>query len=302
MSQPEAALRVQPATDDDRAGALGLVFAHLPADELKRRVAQALSLVDSPTITVWTAHRGEQLAAAALIEMQPGKTAIISPPQPSGEQSPSAIRELLIQVIAILPRQHVRLAQVFLPNNRRTEESMLIDAGFRCAATLLYLVSLSGTFPKVRPDDEVEFLSYSPALDQRFAKVVERTYAGSLDCPSVDEVRAIEDVLEGYRAAGVFDPARWLIVRRRGNDVGCLLLADDPVNNQWELNYMGVVPEARGLALGRAIVRHAQWLAAQAGRERLVLAVDANNEPAIAVYAAANFVQWDERRLFLRVL
>lgn len=295
-------MRVQPATDHDRAGALGLVFAHLPPDERERRVAQVLSAVDTPASTVWTAHRGEKLVAAAMVDVLPGKTAIISPPRPSGEQSSEAIRELLMQIVAILPRQGVRLAQVFLPNDRRAEESMLIDVGFRCAATLLYLVSLSGTFPKVRPDDEVEFVSYSHSLHGRLARLVQQTYVGSLDCPSVDEVRAIEDVLEGYRATGVFDPARWLIVRLRGNDVGCLLLADDWASNQWELNYMGVVPEARGLGIGRAIVRHAQWLAAQAGRERLVLAVDANNEPAIAVYAAANFVQWDERRLFLRVL
>jgi mycothiol synthase len=301
MSQPEEDLRVQPASDDDRAAALELVFAHLPRNERERRVADTLSRLDPAASTVWAAHRGETLVAAALVDVLPGKTAIISPPRPSGEQSPETIRELLIQIVAILPRQSVRLAQVLLPNDRHAEESMLIDAGFRCTATLVYLVSLSGTFPTARPDDELEFVPYSPLFHERLAKVVEQTYAGSLDCPSIDQVRAIEDVLDGYRA-GVFDPGRWLIVRRRGNDVGCLVLADDPASNQWELTYMGVIPAARGLGLGRAIVRYAQWLTAQAGRERLVLAVDANNEPAIAVYAAANFVHWDERRLFLRVL
>jgi ribosomal protein S18 acetylase RimI-like enzyme len=63
---------------------------------------------------------------------------------------------------------------------------------------------------------------------------------------------------------------------------------------------MGVVPEARGQGLGISIVRHAQYLARAAGRERLVLAVDAANEPAIAVYAAAGFVCWDRRSVFLR--
>lgn len=302
MIQPEADLRVQPAADHDRARALGLVFAYLPPEERERRIAHSLRGQDPAARTVWTAYRGDKLSAAALVEVLPGKTAIISPPRPSDTQPPETIRELLVQIVAKLPRQHVRLVQVFLPKDRGAEESLLIDARFRCKATLVYLVSLSGTFPAARPDDDVELLSYTPSLHKRLAHVIEQTYVGSLDCPSVDQVRTIEDVLDGYRSAGVFDPARWMIVRRRGGDVGCLLLADDPASNQWELTYMGVIPAARGQGVGAAIVRHAQWLTGQAGRERLVLAVDANNEPAIAVYAAANFVQWDERRLFLRVL
>jgi len=302
MNQPEADLRVEPAADHNRATALGLVFAHLPPEERERRVSHTLRSQDPAASTVWTAHRGDKLSAAASVEVLPGKTAIISPPRPSDTQPPQVIRELLIQIVAKLSRQNVQLVQVFLPKDPGAEESLLIDAGFHRAATLVYLVSLSGTFPAARPDDDFEFLSYSPSLHGRLAHVIERTYVGSLDCPAVEHVRSIEDVLEGYRTIGVFDPARWMIVRREGGDVGCLLLADDAANNQSELTYMGVIPAARGLGVGAAIVRHAQWLTGQARRERLVLAVDANNEPAIVVYAAANFVQWDERRLFLRVL
>jgi hypothetical protein len=134
------------------------------------------------------------------------------------------------------------------------------------------------------------------------ARLVERTYQGSLDCPALDGVRRIADVLEGYRAIGIFDPTRWIIARHREQDIGCLLLADHPRDHQWELVYMGVVPEARGHGWGVAIARHAQWLARQAGRKRLVLAVDAANLPAIAVYAAAGFVTWDHRSVYLRIL
>ena len=122
----------------------------------------------------------------------------------------------------------------------------------------------------------------------------------SLDCPHIEPARGIDDVLAGYRATGVFDPARWLIVGHQGNDVGCVLLADHPQLDQWELIYMGVVPEARGRRFGLGIARHAQWLARQAGRERLTLAVDAANSPALDVYAAAGFVIWDQCHVFLR--
>ena len=63
---------------------------------------------------------------------------------------------------------------------------------------------------------------------------------------------------------------------------------------------MGLIPEARGQEHGIDIVRYAQWLAAEAGAERLVLAVDAANAPAIRVYSAAGFQTWDRRSVFLR--
>jgi mycothiol synthase len=302
MTQGKLDLQVQGATDADRGAALELVYAHLPAEARAARIAQATDGASGADRTVWTAYRGEKLISAILVEVWPGKTAILSLPRTPGELSGRAIRELIGQIVARLTMQGVRLAQVLLPIEGGGEEALLVDCGFHRAATLLYLVGLNGRFPPAMPEEDCEFLPYKPALHGRLIQVVEQTYAGSLDCPSIDQVRAVEDVLEGYRAAGVFDPARWLIVRRGGHDVGCLLLTDDAAGDQWELSYMGVIPAARGLGLGSAIVRHAQYLAVLAGRERLVLAVDANNEPAVAVYTAANFIEWDQRRLFLRVL
>jgi mycothiol synthase len=63
---------------------------------------------------------------------------------------------------------------------------------------------------------------------------------------------------------------------------------------------MGVVPEARGRGWGRQIVRHAQTLALRAKVERIVLAVDAANEPAMRMYRSAGFEAWDRRAVFVR--
>jgi hypothetical protein len=98
-----------------------------------------------------------------------------------------------------------------------------------------------------------------------------------------------------------FDPALWLTVQHAGADVGCLLISPERENVQWELTYMGVVPEARGRGFGLAMARHAQWLALESKCGRLVLAADAANAPAIEVYAAAGFTTWDRRSVFLRV-
>jgi ribosomal protein S18 acetylase RimI-like enzyme len=79
-------------------------------------------------------------------------------------------------------------------------------------------------------------------------------------------------------------------------------LADHPQEENWELVYMGLVPSARGNGWGREVVRHAQWLTRQAGRPRLVLAVDAANHPAVAMYTCAGFRAWGRRRVYLKAL
>jgi hypothetical protein len=111
----------------------------------------------------------------------------------------------------------------------------------------------------------------------------------------------MQDVLDGYRKIGTFDANRWLIVRHADSDVGCLLLTDHEDAGQWELIYMGLVPETRGKGWGLEVTRHAQWMCREAGRKRLVLAVDASNGPALEQYASAGFMSWDRRSVFLRI-
>ena len=157
------------------------------------------------------------------------------------------------------------------------------------------------SFPSEQPHLEFNLEPFSPANHERLIRLIEATYRGSLDCPLVDGIRDTADVLAGYRAAGQFRLELWLLVQVGGRDVACLLLADHPAQDQFEIVYLGVCPECRGRGWGLALTRHAQWLAHRAGRSRVVLAVDAANAPAIAVYETAGFVAWDRRSLLVRV-
>jgi ribosomal protein S18 acetylase RimI-like enzyme len=87
-----------------------------------------------------------------------------------------------------------------------------------------------------------------------------------------------------------------------GQDIGCLLVNLHPEVRHAEIIYLALVPEVRGRQLGKLLVRQAQWLARQAGCERLVLAVDAANDPAILMYGATGFVEWDRRSVWVRAL
>ena len=56
-----------------------------------------------------------------------------------------------------------------------------------------------------------------------------------------------------------------------------------------------------GLGLGRRITEFAVDATVAAGVERLVLAVDAGNEPALRVYRDVGFAEWDRRTVYARL-
>jgi ribosomal protein S18 acetylase RimI-like enzyme len=237
-----------------------------------------------------------------IVEPQPGRTATLFTPRTQAGESSQTASQLLAGAVDRLRDEKVALVQVLLEVDHGPDAELLLACGFRHAADLLYLVSLADAFPTSPPADGLEFVAYTSSEHARLARIVEQTYAGSLDCPQLDSVRNLDDVLAGYRAVGEFDPSRWMIVRHAANDVGVLLMADQPALKSCELVYLGVIPAARGRGFGVALTRRAQWIAGQNGMQRLTAAVDAANWPAIAAYAAAGFVTWDKRSVFLRTL
>src|SRR5207245_274261 len=53
----------------------------------------------------------------------------------------------------------------------------------------------------------------SEANEAAFRDVLVQSYEGTLDCPELNGVRTIGEILAGYRAAGPFSPERWWLVR-----------------------------------------------------------------------------------------
>lgn len=209
---------------------------------------------------------------------------------------------LLAQLLQRLRAAGVVLVQALLTPGAANDEALFSRAGFSLLADLDYLVGFNRLAPHEDSALPLVFEAYAPRSHNRFRQLVERTYEGSLDCPALDGLRDVDDVLAGYRVTGRFDPRHWLLARVEGVDVGCLVLADDPRLDQWELIYMGLVPEARGRRWGRLLVAHAQRLAARAGRKRMMLSVDRANAPAVRTYTHLGFVRCDERRVMFHTL
>jgi len=300
-SDHREALRIRPATTACQADALALVFADLAPPVRQDQVNMSLEAIAAEPNGgggLLAAERDGCMVGALFAQLQPGRAAIVWPPRLlAGESSEAAVR-LLEAACDWLHDRDVRFAQAILPIETFDDAVVLHAAGFRHIAHLLYLVATRDTFPTAPPAADLAYEPYDPSRPERFVGVLEATYEQSFDCPALEGMRTIDETLAGYRATGVFDPHRWLIVRHQGLDIGCLVLTDHPAHENWELVYMGVVPSARGRRWGVRIARHAQWLAQQAGRQRLVLAVDAANLPAIKTYSMAGFEVWERRSIY----
>jgi len=295
---------IAPVAPHQRAEALRLVFSRLPEADLPSQVNTLLASIDSGAIrpqSLLGAYRDGRLAGAILSQTQSGKTAILWSPRLISGEPPSTAESLLSAACTALEKQRLRMTQALMSVDSESDQALLRTGGFEFLADLLYLVSVETDFPRSKPSSPLEFETYCPENHGRLAQIVETTYDQTLDCPALNGVREIGDVLIGYRSQGKFNPGNWMIVRHDGRDVGCLILSDYPHQGNVELVYMGIVSTARGHGWGIDVTRHAQWLAALAGRPRLVLAVDARNGPAIKMYAAVGFRAWDRRRVFVKV-
>jgi GNAT superfamily N-acetyltransferase len=121
------------------------------------------------------------------------------------------------------------------------------------------------------------------------AEIIKASYRQSMDCPALEGVRQIGDVIAGHKASGVYRPESWWIASWSGAPAGCLLLNDNPISGAADVVYLGVTPEFRGRGLGRAMLQHAANDIRRRGYGNMTLAVDAANPYALAIYQSVGF-------------
>ena len=254
---------------------------------------------------LWGMWEGERLLGAIAGQELQGRCALVWPPQvcAADEAEGSTFGTALLKnLCGALRAQGVHLAQALLSPEQGREAELLAGAGFALAARLLYMTATADCFPANAPQLPFAVEDFQAVESGRLAGLIEETYAGTKDCPHLDGKREVRDVVAGYMEVGEFRAELWKIVRFEGRDVGCLLMNLHPQAKQAEIVYVAVTPEFRGRSFGIALTRYAQWLAKEQGCEQVILAVDAANEPAIRVYAAAGFRPWTEREVWVQSL
>lgn len=142
--------------------------------------------------------------------------------------------------------------------------------------------------------------------DETLKAGLERTYIETRDCPGLTGLRQTEDVIASHRAPGVYDPGLWHVVFLRGRPCGCVLLNRCPELRCFELVYLGLGPEVRGMGLGKRLMelglrtcREAGGLGGKGGAWDVTCAVDASNAPATRLYEGLGFRPFQRRVAFV---
>lgn len=228
----------------------------------------------------------------------PDGTAEVVPPRISHAESEETAQLLLRELDGCLSSDQVRAAFAYVSSDDSRSLRLLSREGFRSAGEMLVMARTTECDSKATTGESPSFRRYHPSQQQHLMELVRQTYVGSLDFPTLGGIRHVGDVLARYAGTGDSGADHWWFVHAGGRDVGCLLLADHQRTDQCELAYMGLVPDARGNGWGRRVVARALETAQDIGRQQIILGVDAHNDPAIAVYASAGFIE-QCRRLVL---
>jgi ribosomal protein S18 acetylase RimI-like enzyme len=282
---------VRPAERREIHAALRLILgsAGRPADE--SAVVDFLDFALQRHIdlnALWVAVRSERPVWAMLPMVSPGRTMLLLTPgglpRIEGIETAGTLTD---EVCQHYRARGVQLVQALGDPADDGPRDGFLARGFRQMAELLYLqVDVRPTFPAPPLPNGFTWQSYVDQVPAAFADTIVQTYRDSLDCPGLNGLRSIDDVMAGHKAAGgaEFDPSLWFLLREHGDPIGVVLLARTPGHNASELVYLGLVPAARGRGLADLLMRQALHAIASRGGGTLALAVDSQNAPAIRLY------------------
>jgi ribosomal protein S18 acetylase RimI-like enzyme len=235
---------------------------------------------------LWVAAQGDHLITALLPVVSPGRTLLLFLPGHLFSEYQATVTRQLIQTICRRASEaDLHLAQCLLDVHDTVVTPLLRTCSFERLAELLYLQATIGRGIQEAPlPASYRWETYSPRTHELFATTILSTYQHSLDCPRLNGLRSIDDILAGHRATGHFDPAIWFVLLDHHTPLGALLLTHLSGADLIELVYLGLAPGSRGRGIGDILMRRAAAAVAARKGGRLSLAVDAGNLPALKLY------------------
>lgn len=294
---------IRPAARNETIEALQCLFQYAPPDEALTRIRKTAGLLhmsgpEQPTLLI--AVEAGAIHGAILLQALVGRTGLLWPPQvrDSASDRERIADQLAAMGISILRERGAKVIQsVMVPEEERFA-TPFVRGGFSRTTCLIYLRHDL----ELRPDqlcapEQLTFVDYRRASRELFHRVLMRSYEQTLDFPELNGRRSIDDILAGLQAIG-YDPQRWFLASNWQGAIGVLILSEVDAGT-WEISYVGVSPEARRKGWGRELLRKGLFEAKAAGAHELILSVDERNIPALQLYRAAGFQEYDRRAVYL---
>jgi mycothiol synthase len=159
--------------------------------------------------------------------------------------------------------------------------------------------SLHAELPRVEVPEGVVLRSFRPGEDdQAWLRVNARAFADHHEQGSMTAEDLAMRMTEPW-----FDPSGFILAERAGELVGFHWTKvhsggeHDPVG---EVYVVGVDPSAQGLGLGKVLTLAGLWHLRDRGLDQVMLYVESDNAPAIAVYERLGFRRWDVDVMYSR--
>ena len=190
--------------------------------------------------------------------VSPGKTMLLFlPAHLHGQQQVELTRRVIDAVCGRALQEGVHLAQALLEVHDEPLLGLMKDCGFERLAELLYLQAVMSKVAEPPLPAGCRWLTYAPERHELFARTILATYEKSFDCPGLNGLRNIDDILAGHRATGDFDPAWWFLLIENEIPVGAVLLSKVSRSDVTELVYLGLIHARRGKGLSDILMRRA---------------------------------------------
>jgi len=190
------------------------------------------------------------IAGMCLWVPAPGRTATLFAPDLSDfPQAAAATQQAVAAALTDARDAGIVLVQALVEPADAAGRAVFSATGLALLATLTYMerlpppALLHTTPPDCTLPTDLTLTPYTPATHTLFREAILRSYEGTLDCPALSNMRDIDDVIEGHKAVGLFDPQLWGVLLRDGKPLGCLLLAEIPARQGLELVYLAWCPK-----------------------------------------------------------
>ncbi|MCI0379888.1 MAG: GNAT family N-acetyltransferase [Gemmataceae bacterium] len=232
-------IHIDTARPEELLLAFQLAFQHLSKELRAERVRNALALTTAGEINpdgVLVARDDKGLAGVQVAVPLAGANGLLWPPQTRVPDS--ALADRLVQAaLTWLRERGVTCAQALLTMEETHLDEPLRRAGFRNIGALQYMVHHLLHVPA--PTTKLHLQTYDQVDHLLFEQIVEQTYEGTLDCPELNGVRTVADILTGHQAQGKFDPKRWWLVWEREACASPLTPAPSPPQGRGEKSPAG---------------------------------------------------------------
>jgi len=298
MSVPVTISVCQPS---EWARALWLLQQDLDETARVAQIAQLLARADETPeffAGLFVAHDSKQLQGCVWLQELTGGVGVLWLPRLAANVGTKVAQELIDATRSFGYSRKLRFIQAVVTFPCVSDSQLLEEVEFEELAMLDYMACDTDAATAPPPLGQFNLTPFQPQQREELSTLIEATYEETLDCPEMDDVRSLDEILSGYEATGNSGTSHWFVARENELPVACLLLADHG-NGDFELVYVGVARSARGRQLGALLTSFALFVANSHDAHRLLLAVDSRNHPAIRIYEQLGFEVLSRREVWM---